>query len=200
VEASTEAADALDRPLGEFLDQLAGDAAAPGGGSTAGVCVGMAAGLVACVARLSHGWDDAGSALAQAEKLRSRVGPLIDLDARAFDEALRTLSTRAEVDPGERDSRLEQSLARAAEVPLAIGEAAADIAELAALVSSYGTPELRADAASAAILAEAAAQTVEQLVEANLATTKDDARLESARQHLKRARVSRESITASPPA
>lgn len=196
MEASTQAADALDRPLGEFLDQLAGDVAAPGGGSTAGVCVGMAAGLVACVARRSYDdWDDAGAALAQAEKLRSRVAPLIDLDARAFDEALRMLSTRAEIDAGERDSRLEESLARAAEVPLAIGEAAADVAELAALVSNYGTQELRADAATAAILAEAAARTAERLVAVNLTTTRNDTRLESAQEYLRRAQASRESAT-----
>ena len=45
---------------------------------------------------------------------------------------------------------------RAAEVPLRIAEAAADVSELAALAAAEGKPALRPDAAAAATLAEAA--------------------------------------------
>lgn len=199
MEAEAGKTDALEHPLGEFLDQLADRSTAAGGGSAAGVCAGMAAGLVVCVARASaEEWDGAGAAVAQAEQLRARAAPLIDLNARAYDDAVRALSGTGEVAPEDRDGRLEETLGRAAEVPLAIGEVAADVAELAALVSGNGAQGRRADACTAAILAEAAAQSAEQLVAVNLTMAKDDARLDTAHSHLRRARSARKEATDGP--
>jgi len=129
--------------------------------------------------------------VAQAEQLRGRVALLVEMDARAFDQALRTLAERDEIAAPERDARLEQSLARAAELPLEIAEISADVAELAALASSHCNPEVRADGAAAAILAEAATRTAAGLVEVNLTMTGDDPRVGVARSLLTCAEESR---------
>ena len=63
---------------------------------------------------------------------------------------------------------------QAAEVPLAIAEAAADVAELAALAAAEGSPHLRPDATAATALAEAAVRAAAHLVEINLATVAGD--------------------------
>jgi formiminotetrahydrofolate cyclodeaminase len=63
---------------------------------------------------------------------------------------------------------------KAAEVPLQIAEAAADVADLAALASSEGSSHLQPDATAAAILAEAAVRAATHLVEINLATVVGD--------------------------
>ncbi len=61
-------------------------------------------------------------------------------------------------------------------MPLAIAEAAADTAELAAAAAANGKESLRADASVAAALAEAAAHGAALLVEVNLATVAGDER------------------------
>jgi formiminotetrahydrofolate cyclodeaminase len=64
----------------------------------------------------------------------------------------------------------------AAEVPLRIAEAAADVSELAALAAAEAKPALRPDAAAAATLAEAAVRASAHLVDVNLATVPGDRR------------------------
>lgn len=190
-----ETAGALEQPLGDLLAEIAGEEPAPGGGSAAAVCTAIAAALVASVARLSRErWEGALAVVAQAEQLRGRVALLVEMDARAFDQALRTLAERDEIAADERDARLGQSLARAAELPLEIAEISADVAELAALASSHCDPEVRADGVAAAILAEAAARTAAGLVEVNLTVTDDDPRVGVARSLLVCAEESRDRV------
>lgn len=190
-------ADTLGRPLEGFLAELAAEAPAPGGGSAAAVAVAMAAGLTASVARASgSGWEGAGAAAAQAEQLRLRVSPLVEVDASAYDDALNTLAQRGELAQPDLDAKLGEALDHAAAVPLRIAEAAADVTELAALVATHGEARVRADAAAAAVLAEAAARVAATLVEVNLATTEQDPRVSAARELLARAERGRESAVA----
>jgi methenyltetrahydrofolate cyclohydrolase len=175
-------ADLLDSSLREFLDSLAGEGPAPGGGSAAAVVVAMSAGLVAMVARESKGhWDEAGGVVGQAEAFRARVAPLAQADAEAYAEALTALRKRAELEERYRDQQLRQALDRAAKIPLEIAEAGCDLAGLAALLVERGNPEVRADAAVAAVLAEGGARAAAKLVAINLGASSDDDRVRQAR-------------------
>lgn len=170
--------DLLDAPVGELLETLAGESPSPGGGSAAAIVVAMAAGLVAKVARASVGyWDEAGGVIGQAESFRARVAPLAQADAEAYEEALSALRGREELAERYRDQQLRAALERAAEIPLRIAEAGCDLASLAALLVENGNPEVRADAAAAAILAESGARVAAQLVGTNLGATADDPRV-----------------------
>jgi formiminotetrahydrofolate cyclodeaminase len=166
----------LDVPLGDFLDQVASEEPTPAGGSVAALAVAISAGLSAMVARASPDWPEAGAAVAQAERLRKRVSPLAQRDAEAYEEALVTLRLPERVEPAVRDAAVGAALARAAEVPLAISDAAADASYLAALVADRGTPERLGDAITAALLAEAAARAAASLVAINLTVTPTDER------------------------
>jgi len=73
------------------------------------------------------------------------------------------------------------ALARAADVPLAIGDAATAVAALAAEVAEHGEPRFRADCAIAASLAAAGARSAAVLVDVNLGTTGGDERTDRAR-------------------
>ena len=75
----------------------------------------------------------------------------------------------------------------AAELPLAIAEAAADVAELALLAAEEGDPRARADAVVAAALAEGAVAGAVELVERNLATRAGDERSRRATEALRAA-------------
>jgi formiminotetrahydrofolate cyclodeaminase len=80
-----------------------------------------------------------------------------------------------------RDFNLGQALDRAADVPLAIAEAACDVAQLAAYVADHCEGDVRADAASAAALASGAARAAAHLVEVNLSMAEADVRVLNAR-------------------
>ncbi|MEO8291164.1 MAG: cyclodeaminase/cyclohydrolase family protein [Gaiellaceae bacterium] len=169
--------------VADFCDTVAAETSAPGGGSVAAVAGGMAAALAAMAARFSkEQWEDAGGAVAQAEALKARLLPLAEEDARAYENVLLALRMPKELDAEVRDAAIGDALSRAADVPMAIAEAAADVATLATELAERGNPNLRGDAAAAALLAEAAVRTSANLVEINLATREGDERLERARE------------------
>lgn len=142
------------------------------GGSAAALSAALAAALVTMTARVSRSWEAAPGVAAQARALRHRLVTLAHDDAEAFAAATAALAT------GEERGRtpLGVVLARAADAPLAIARAAADVAELAALAAEGSTPAVRPDAIAAAALAEAAATVAAHLVEVNLSTLPGDER------------------------
>jgi methenyltetrahydrofolate cyclohydrolase len=173
--------DLLDVRLGAFLDNLATEEPAPGAGSVAALAVAMAAGLCGKAARASPDWPEASSAVAQAERLRRRTGPLAQSDAEAYEEALAALHLPDQLEVEVRDMALGQVLARAAEIPLVIAEAGADVASLAALIAVRGTLDRRGEAIAAALLAAAGTQAAAYLVAVNLVVAPDDERAVKAR-------------------
>jgi formiminotetrahydrofolate cyclodeaminase len=171
-----------EQTLEAFAARVAEETPAPGGGSVAAVVTGLAAALVAMTARISRDqWEGASGAVAQAEALRARVAPLADEDAEAYESVLAALRMPKDVEPEVRNAVLGNALSRAAEVPLRIAEAAADVAELGSLVAAEGKQSVRGDAAAASVLGEAAVRIATNLVEINLATTQEDQRLGQAR-------------------
>jgi methenyltetrahydrofolate cyclohydrolase len=162
-----------------FLDELEAPAPSSCGGTAAAISAAMAAALVAMVGRGSSSWADGAGVAAQAKALRTRLTALGADDALAFGQVLATMRDRSG-GPEQRDFAIGKALLRAAEVPLQIGEAAADVAEIAALAALEGAPHLRPDAAAAASLAEAAVRAATHLVEINLAIVPGDSHSESA--------------------
>ena len=171
-----------DMPFEELLDTIAAETPAPGGGSVAAFVAEMAASLAAMAARFAHDWDGAAGAVAQAETLRHRAAPLTDADAVAYENVLTAMRMPQELEPEVRNTLIGETLSRAADVPLAIAECAASVAELAAEIAVCGNPNLRGDAAAAAILAASAARVAANLVEINLSTVEGDDRVERARE------------------
>jgi methenyltetrahydrofolate cyclohydrolase len=167
----------------ELCETVAAETSAPGGGSVAALVTAFAASLTAMAARFAtEQWEDAAGAVAQAEALRARVLPLADEDAKAYENFLLARRMPEEVDADIRDAAVGDALSRAADVPLAIAEAALDVASLAADLAERGNPNLRGDAATAALLSEAAVRATANLVEINLATREGDERIERARE------------------
>jgi formiminotetrahydrofolate cyclodeaminase len=173
--------DLFDQPLQALIELLAAEEPAPGGGSAAAIAVAMAAGLITKVARGSPSWLEAGSAIAQAERLRKRAAPLAQADAEAYEEALAALHLPSQLEREVRDMAIGQVLARAVEIPLAIADAAADVALLGAVAAERGTLERRADAVAAVLLAACGAEVAAHLVEVNLVVTPEDERVQRAR-------------------
>jgi formiminotetrahydrofolate cyclodeaminase len=181
-------AELLDSTLRDFLDSLVEDGPAPGGGATAALVVAMSAGLVAMVARESKGyWDEAGGVIGQAEAFRARIAPLAQANAEAYAEALGALRKREELEERYRDQQLRGALERSAEIPMQIAEAGCDLADLAAQLVEHGNPEVRADAAVAAVLAEGGTRAAAKLVAINLVAAGGDGRVRQAKAFVERA-------------
>ena len=160
-----------EQPLGSFLDEVAAPTPAPGGGTAAATACALGAALVEMVARIELGRADAavrprrdlpdrlaalrGQALKLAERELSSYGPVL--------EALRLPR-----DDPERTGRLDAALTRASMAPLAIAEAAAEVAEIGAELAAAAGPAVAGDAVAGVLIAEAAAASAATLVEINL--------------------------------
>jgi methenyltetrahydrofolate cyclohydrolase len=147
--------DLLDRSVAGFLDDLAAETPAPGGGGVAALAVALGASLAEMVARFSG--DDA--AAAQAHALRSGVAPLAQADAEAYAEFLAVG---------------EAARSRTIEVPLEIAANGAQVAALAAELAERGKPALRGDALAGALVAGAGARIAAGLVEINVGDETDE--------------------------
>ncbi len=164
------APDYLDLPLGEFLDRVASDSPAPGGGSVAAIAVALAAGLAGMAARLSTGQlSDAPELADQADTLRHRVAPLARTDAESYGRVL-----EAYRDPEDRTARVRDALSEAADVPLAVAEAGSEVASIASRLAEEGNPNLEGDALAAALLAGAGVRAAAALVGINLSSANVD--------------------------
>lgn len=167
----------LDLSVGGLLDEIASETPTPGGGALAALTGACAAGLVEMAARNSVDWDMRGAVVAQAKVLRGRLSDLAPRNDEVYEEALAAFGLPDEVDTGSRRELIGASLERAAAFPLAIAEAASNVAELAAVVAEEGDPRVRADATAAAMLALGATRAAAHLVEINLGVLQDDERL-----------------------
>ena len=156
----------LDAGLKEFLDAVPARTPAPGGGTVAAIVTSLAAGLTAMAARFAPDeWERRAEVVGRAEELRARVEPLADADAEAYGAFMA--------------DRSDENVERIVAIPFELAEAAAEVAELAALVASHGNPNVRGDAAAGADLAAAAASVAARMVAIN--ATADDARRQQAR-------------------
>jgi methenyltetrahydrofolate cyclohydrolase len=153
-----------------FLEAVASDAPAPGGGSSSAVVAGLAAALVEMSARLA-GRSDAVSA---AGELRRRAMKLAEEE----------LSSYAPVLAARSDEERSAALVVASEPPARVAELAADVAELGLDVAASTSAAVRGDALAGVVLAEAAASAAARLVAINV---ESGAVLERARQAERRA-------------
>jgi methenyltetrahydrofolate cyclohydrolase len=166
-------ADYLELPLGRFLDLVASGEPAPGGGAAAAVCVALAAGLTGMAARHALDYLDGAAGLAErTEDLRHRTSRLARADAAAY---------RRVIAAGRDDGRRREALSGAADVPLAVAEAGAEVSSLAARLAREGNPNLEGDAICALLLGDAGVRAATALVKINLpAAGVEDARLSRA--------------------
>lgn len=158
-----------------LLADVAAPTPAPGGGSSAAVACALAAALV----EMSAGGHE------RAAALRARALELADADLGSYAPVIE--AQRLPADNPTRAERMQVALSEASEVPLAVAEVGAEVAELAAGLAHTGGRHLEGDASAGALLAEAATRAAARLVELNLAEQPGDPRLAAAREHAARA-------------
>lgn len=173
-----------DGSLGGVLDAFASSEPTPGAGPAAALTCSVASALVEMVSAIeqrgeaadSHG---AGARAASAHALRAEALALADTDMEAYRAVLAVRRTREE--PGYAE-RLRDALSAAADPPLAIAEAAAEVARLAREAAGHARGGVRGEAVAAAALADAAATVCVAIVELNLGGAPEDPRLARVRE------------------
>src|SRR2546425_2488348 len=164
--------------LDGWLEELAGGAPVPGGGSAAALAGALAAALVAMVARLTTGrkayaaqQERVAAVLAEADALRAQLRRLVDDDAAAYarvSDAYRL----PKGDPGRRRA-VDQALVGAAQTPLQMARGAVRLLALAREIGAIGNQNARSDATVAAALAGAALAGAVENVRVNVAALSD---------------------------
>ena len=147
--------------LDGWLDELAGGAPVPGGGSAAALAGALAAALVAMVARLTVGrkayagvQPRVAEILAEAEALRAQLRRLVDDDAAAYAKV--SAAYRLPKDDPHRTRAGDEALVGAAQTPLAMARGAARLVGLAREIGTIGNRNAHSDASVAEALARAA--------------------------------------------
>lgn len=170
-----------DRLLRELLDDVAAPTPAPGGGSSSAVACAIAAGLVEMsVAVTRRRADDDGERgrwarlAARAAALRAEAAQLAERELTAYAPVLE--AQRLPAGDPQRAARIDAALSDAAESPVAVAAAAAEVAELALEAARDGSVALSGDARAGVLLADGACQAAAGLAAINLARRPDDAR------------------------
>ena len=130
---------------------------------------------------------------ARSSELRATALEQGELELHSYEPVLAAL--RLPTDDPCRAERLASALSDASAAPLAVARAGAELAQLAAEVTSLGSQHLTGDARAGLLLAEAACQAATGLVEINLgglrADDDDDERVAEATELARRAAVAR---------
>jgi formiminotetrahydrofolate cyclodeaminase len=176
-----------------YLDALASDAPAPGGGSATGLAGAMAAALVSMVASFTVGRPRYAAveaqvkrALDEAEEIRRRLAQLMVDDEAAYDAvaAARALPRKTDAERAARRAAIERATRTAAAPPLAMAAACRRALDLSQTVAELGNRYLASDAGVAALLAEAALRASAINVRVNLAALEDKEFARSVEQRL----------------
>lgn len=129
----------------------------------------------------------------RARVLRERALRLAERELSAYLPVLE--ASRLPADHPGRGDRLRAALSEAATTPIAIAEAAAETAEIGIQVVRGNNPQVRGDAVTGVLLAEAAAAAAAALVEINLEGLGEEDRLAGARDARQRAGEARAAVT-----
>ncbi len=172
----------LDKPLQNYLDELASSQPTPGGGSAAALSGAMGAGLASMVARLTLG-KDAYAAVQQeieiisqqTERLRVRFQQLMQEDIEAYGRLSATfkLPRTTPEEKAARTEAIQKQLAEAALVPLEVAECSAELVQYCQRIAEIGNANVLSDIATGTALASSAGTGASWMVRTNLRAMKD---------------------------
>ena len=166
-----------------FLDELASDSPAPGGGSVAALCASLGSALVSMVANLTIGkekykdsWQLMEDVVGKSESLRFKFVDLMNKDTESFNVFMAALKMpkTTEDEKCSRKKAMGEASKLATEIPLLTLESCVEMAELAYLAAKNGNTNTISDAGSAALIAEAAGRAAAYNVKINLPGVTDE--------------------------
>ncbi len=165
-----------------FLDELASNSPAPGGGSAAALSGALGASLSSMVCNLTIGkkgyekvQDEILEILHKSEALRKHLTDLIDKDAEAFNEVMAALKMPKETDEQKehRQQMMQAAFKHAADVPLETARTCVEVMDVAHVIVEKGNKNSISDAAVSVLMAQAGVQAAMLNVRINLSSITD---------------------------
>jgi glutamate formiminotransferase/formiminotetrahydrofolate cyclodeaminase len=170
--------------LKEFVDEVASDSPAPGGGSVAALAGSLGAALAAMVANLTVGkrgyeaaWQGLSDLAVRSQRVKDALLRGVDEDTAAFNaimEATR-LPKSSEAERRARDEAIQRSYESACSVPLETARACLDAIGLCAAAAEKGNANSVSDAGVGALMARAGVEGAVLNVLINLGSVADAA-------------------------
>lgn len=151
----------------DFVEELASDSPAPGGGSVASLCGSLSASLSAMVAALTQGkkgyeaqQDDLGEMMAIGQKLKDAFLLDVDRDTDSFNELMDAmrLPKNSDEEQAARDNAIRLATEHATEIPLGVLERSIPALEIADIAAEKGNQNSLSDAGVAALTARTCAE------------------------------------------
>ncbi len=183
-EESSNGDQLIDLKLAGFLDTLASDAPAPGGGSASALASALGSALGSMVMNLTIGKKGYEDVQNKAEALLGTISPLqeyltaaIDEDSNAFNDVMAAFRMPKETDEqkASRSAEIQKGYKKATSVPLAAAKKALESLRQIAEVVKIGNTNAISDGAVGALLAHAGLKGSLYNVKINLPSIKDEA-------------------------
>jgi len=173
----------IDKKISNFMDELASNSPTPGGGSVAALAGALGAALISMVGNLTVGkkkYEDVEEGIkkiiSSSEKLRYELSQLIEEDVKVFNNFMATYKMPKETEDEKmiRAEKIQESLIKAAKVPLKTAYKCLDIMILSQEIAEKGNINVISDAGVAVLMAEAALESAILNVKINLRMIKDE--------------------------
>ena len=170
------------KSVSQFLDELASNSPAPGGGSVAALSGAVGAALTSMVCNLTIGKkkyadveEQIKTILLSSEGLRKTFTALIDTDAQAFDKVMEAYALPKESDNQKalRTAAIQEATKEAALVPLEVMKHIIDALALTKTAAEKGNANSVSDAGVSALMLNAAAEGTALNVQINLQSITD---------------------------
>ena len=165
------------KTVNEFLDEVASNSAAPGGGSVSALAGSLGAALTSMVCRLTIGKKkyvdvqaEMEAVLKKSEELRAKLTSVIDEDTEAFKRVMTAFGMAKETEEQKtrRNKAIQEATKSATLVPLKLMNLCQEGVELARTVVEKGNKNSLSDAGVSLLLFQAAANGAALNVRINL--------------------------------
>jgi len=182
-----------DKPIQEFLKELASSAPAPGGGSVAALSGALGAALISMVSNLTIGkknyadvQNDIADLLEKSERFRHQLTDLLEADVLAYTDLSQTMKMPRDTDEQKsaRAKAMDKALKAATDVPMRVAETCVSVISLCYPAVEKGNANAVSDVGVAVLLAEAGLRSAALNVLINLKSIKDKAFVKSRREKL----------------
>ena len=166
----------------DFLNKVASNSPAPGGGSVSALAASLGSALISMVCRLTVGkkkyadvQSEIENVLNKSEELRTELTNIVDEDTAAFNKVMAAygLPKDSEEQKKTRTEAVQQATKEATTVPLKLMEFCSEAMELAKFVAEKGNQNSSSDAAVAVIMLRAGCDGALMNVRTNLSLLTD---------------------------
>jgi methenyltetrahydrofolate cyclohydrolase len=173
----------IEETLQGFLDEVASDSPAPGGGSVSALSGAMGAALGAMVCRLTIGKkgyeavkDQMSKYMAELDDQKKALTLLIDMDTDAFNKLMMAFKLAKSTDDEKavRSRAIQEATKEAIKVPLETCRKCLKVVELCDPIAQKGNTNSITDVGCAALMARAGLEGAAMNVRINLGSLKDE--------------------------